>query len=249
MDRRRLLVVGAAVVAVFGVALVLLYARGADQRAADKYGGVDVLVARQQLAAGETVAAAQAAGKITTESVARADVLDGAQTDVAGLDGQVALVPVYPGEQLIASKFGSAADAAATLPIPAGKMAVSVNLTDAARVSGFLEPGSEVAVFLNGTDPGTGQTFTRLLLPRVTVLGVGSTAPVITTTADTTTDPKGAASTEELPRTLLTVAVDQKDAQKVLYASSNGELAFALLNGDSKVNRGRSGVTATTLFK
>lgn len=36
MDRRRLLVVGAAVVAVLGVALVLVYARGADQRAQEK---------------------------------------------------------------------------------------------------------------------------------------------------------------------------------------------------------------------
>ncbi len=178
MDRRRLLIVAAAVVAVLGVALVLVYARGADQRAEAKYAGVEVLVATQPIAAGETVEQAAAAGKVGTAPVARDDVLDGAAHGVGALDGQVALVAIYPGEQLIASKFGSARDAAASLPIPPGKMAVSVNLTDAARVSGFLEPGSEVAVFLNGTSPTTGQPFTRLLLPRVTVLGVGSTAPV-----------------------------------------------------------------------
>lgn len=244
MDRRRLLIVGAAVVAVLGVALVLVYARGADQRAEARYAGVEVLVATQPIAAGETVEQAVAAGKIGTAPVARDDVLDGAATATSQLDGQVALVAIYPGEQLIASKFGSARDAAASLPIPPGKMAVSVNLTDAARVSGFLEPGSEVAVFLNGTSPKTGQTFTRLLLPRVTVLGVGSTAPVAATT-----DQNGAASPEQLPRTLLTVAVGQKDAQKVLYASSNGELAFALLNGDSKVKAGNPGVTADNLFR
>ena len=120
-------------------------------------------------------------------------------------------------------------------------MAVSVNLTDAARVSGF-EPGSEVSVFLNGTDTGTGQPFTRLLLPRHGARG-GSTAPV----ADDDRR-RGAATTEELPRTLLTVAVDQKDAQKVLYASTNGELAFALLNGGSKVKPGSNAVTAANLF-
>ncbi|WP_028636000.1 Flp pilus assembly protein CpaB [Nocardioides sp. URHA0032] len=245
MDRRRLLILGAAVVAVLGVALVLTYARSADARAEDRFGGVDVLVATQQLAPGETIEAAEAAGKIGTAKVARGDVLDGAGATADALKGEVALVPIYPGEQLIAAKFGSSAEAAATLPIPPGKMAVSVNLTDAARVSGFLEPGSEVSVFLNGTDPQTGQTFTRLLLPRVTVLGVGSTAPVTTTT----TGDDGAPTTEELPRTLLTVAVDQKDAQKVLYASSNGELAFALINGDSKVKGGGGGVTSTNLFK
>ena len=250
MDRRRLLVIGAAVVAVLGVALVLVYARGADQRAQDKFGGVDVLVATQPIAAGESVESAKAAGKIGTESVARADVLEDAQTSYSGLDGQVALVTIYPGEQLITDKFGSSGDAAASLPIPAGKMAVSVNLTDAARVSGFLEPGSEVSVFLNGTDTGTGQPFTRLRVNGVAddnaylVFGVGSTAPVATTT----TDDGGAATTEELPRTLLTVAVDQKDAQKVLYASTNGELAFALLNGGSKVKPGSNAVTAANLF-
>lgn len=245
MDRRRLLVVGAAVVAVLGVALVLVYARGADQRAQEKYDGVDVLVATQPIGAGESVATAKAAGKIGTETVARADVLDDAQTSYSGIEDQVALVTIYPGEQLITDKLGSSADAAATLPIPAGKMAVSVNLTDAARVSGFLEPGSQVSVFLNGTDSGTGQPFTRLLLPRVTVLGVGSTAPVATTT----TDDGGQPTTEELPRTLLTVAVDQKEAQKVLYASTNGELAFALLNGGSKIKPGGTAVTAANLFK
>lgn len=245
MDRRRLLILGAAVVAALGVALVLLYARGADQRAEDRFGGVDVVVATRQIAPGESIESAEAAGKIGTASVARDDVLDGAGVTTGDLDGEVALVTIYPGEQLIAAKFGSSADAAATLPIPPGKMAVSVNLTDAARVSGFLEPGSEVSVFLNGADPQSGQPFSRLLLPRVTVLGVGSTAPVATTT----TDDDGAATTEELPRTLLTIAVGQENAQKVLYASSNGELAFALLNGDSKVRAGAGGVTSTNLFR
>ncbi|WP_395694781.1 Flp pilus assembly protein CpaB [Nocardioides sp.] len=245
MDRRRSLVIGAALVAVLGVALVVLYARGADQRAADRFDGVDVLVATQPISAGESVASAKSAGKIGTETVARADVLADAATSYAGIADQVALVTIYPGEQLIGDKLGSSGDAAATLPIPAGKMAVSVNLTDAARVSGFLEPGSEVSVFLNGTDPGTGQPFTRLLLPRVTVLGVGSTAPVSTTT----TDDGGNQTVEELPRTLLTVAVDQGQAQKVLYASTNGELAFALLNGQSAVKAGSTGVTAANLFR
>ncbi|GAA1152553.1 Flp pilus assembly protein CpaB [Nocardioides aquiterrae] len=245
MDRRRLLVLGAAAVAVLGVALVLAYARGADARAANRFTRVDVLVATGQIAPGESIDAARAAGKVATAKVARDDLLDGAGANADALKGEVALVPIYPGEQLIAAKFGSSAEAAATLPIPPGKMAVSVNLTDAARVSGFLEPGSEVSVFLNGTDPQTGQTFTRLLLPRVTVLGVGSTAPVTTTT----TDEQGSPTTEELPRTLLTVAVDQREAQKVLYASSNGELAFALLNGQSKVKSGGAGVTSANLFR
>lgn len=243
MGRRRLLILGAALVAVLGVALVLVYAHGADERAEARFGGVEVLVAAERLAPGETVDAAEAAGKIRTATVARGAVLDGAVSTVGDLGGQVVLVPVYPGEQLIAPKFGSAGDAQATLPIPPGQMAVSVNLTDAARVSGFLQPGSEVAVFLNGTAQDTQQPFTRLLLPRVTVLGVGSTAPVSRAEGE-----DGEAAPEELAPTLLTIAVGQRDAQKVLYASSTGELAFALLNGDSDVAPG-PGVTSDNLFR
>ncbi len=39
-----------------------------------------------------------------------------------------------------------------------------------------------------------------------------------------------------MPRTLLTVAVDQTDAERLMFASTdtNGRLAFALLNEKSK---------------
>jgi pilus assembly protein CpaB len=120
-------------------------------------------------------------------------------------------------------------------------MAISVNLTDPARVAGFVNPGSQVAIFVTGTekavDVATGAAagaelpFSRLLLERVTVLGVGSTTPVSTTT----TDQSGQSTTEQLPRTLLTLSVDQSQAEKLLYAVSNGELAFGLLTDQSVV--------------
>jgi pilus assembly protein CpaB len=243
MERRRVLLVSAVLVAALGTGLVLVYAHGADARAAERFDTVDVLVAVAPIGAGETVGAADAAGKLAVRPVSRDALLDGHEADAAALADQVALVPIYPGEQIIAAKLGSASEAAAPLPIPAGQMAVSVNLTDAARVSGFLAPGAQVAVFLNGTDETGGQPFTRLLLPRVTVLGVGSAAPESAAAAEP--DP---GVPDQLPPTLLTVAVDQRDAQKMLFASANGELAFALLDGDSTIEPGRA-VTAQNLFR
>ncbi|MAO80927.1 MAG: hypothetical protein CMH82_09745, partial [Nocardioides sp.] len=62
MDRRRMLLVAAAVVAALGTALVFLYVRGADNRAQEKYETTDVLVATVQIERGERIADAAAAG-------------------------------------------------------------------------------------------------------------------------------------------------------------------------------------------
>jgi pilus assembly protein CpaB len=224
--------------------LVFVYVRGADNRAADRYKAVRVLVAVKQINAGETVAAAQAAGKIQMGTVGQGQVLPGALTDLSSVTSDVALTTIYPGEEILSTKFGATASASG-LTIPAGKMAVSVNLTDPARVAGFVNPGDSVAIFMQGSGgAGASGPFSRLLLPKVQVIGVGTTTVVSTTTTDST----GAQTTEQLPRTLLTLALDQADAEKVLYASGNGELALGLLNDKSKVSPDQ-GVSGQNLFR
>lgn len=240
MNRRRILLVAAAVVAALGVALVFLYVRGAEDRAEDKFETVDVLVATQQLEAGEPANDAYASGKIALKAIPLTQVLPGATGDGEAFNDQTVLTTIFPGEQLIPDKFGGAADVQAdsSLPIPKGNMAISVNLTDTARVAGFVNPGSEVAIF------HTSGTSTRLLLDRVTVIGVGSTTQVTTTT----TDPEGAQTVEQLPRTLLTLSLEQGQVERVLFAQTQGELAFSLLTPDSKIQPG-PGTTATDLFE
>ncbi len=241
MDRRKALLIVAAVVAALGTLLVFLYVRGADTRADERYGAVQVLRVVKQIPAGETVEAAQAAGKIETSSVAQKDLLPDALTGTESVAGKVAVTAIYPGEQLISSKFG-ATGATSGLTIPKGKLAISINLSDPARVAGFVNPGDKVAIFMNGN--GGGGAFTRLLLPNVQVIGAGTTTMV----ASTTTGADGAQTVDQLPKTLLTVALNQAEAEKVLYASSNGELSFGLLNEDSQVAPS-AGVNETNLFR
>jgi pilus assembly protein CpaB len=242
MDRRRILLIIAAVVAALGTLLVFLYVRTADARAQDSVDAVQVLTAQQPIASGESYDDALAAGKIVPKGVARSQLLANVQTSPDALKGTVALQNILPGEQIVADKFGTnAADASSPLGIPPKEMAVSVNLTDPDRVAGFVNPGSEVAIFVTKTSDDTGSTTggaggasgpkTRLLLDRVTVLGVGSTTPVTTTT----TAEDGTQQTEQLPRTLLTLALTQDQAQQVILASKTLEVTFALLTKDSAV--------------
>ena len=244
MDRRRILLVVAVLVAALGSALVFLYTKGADTRAEKKFDTVEVLEATAVINPGEKFEDAQAAGKLALQEVSKDALLDGYQSTTDSLGGTVSLGTIYPGEQIITAKWGTSAAVQSSLQIPDGMMAASVNLTDPGRVAGFVSPGSQVAVFLSGTDPTSGLPFTRLLLDRITVLGVGSTTPVSTTT----TDQSGASTTEQLPRTLITMALSQQQVEKMTFAANNGELSFALLTDKSAVQTD-TGVDATSLFK
>lgn len=250
MGRRSILLIVAALIAAVGTTMILLYVRGIDARAAEGQEMVEVLTATELIEPGELVSEAQAAGKLAPTEMVRASVVDGALSSAQSIEDQVAIGTVYPGEQLISQKFGDPGSAE-TLTIPDDKLAVSVELTDPARVAGFVNPGSHVAIFVSA-DPvlykPDGDTqelpqYTGMLLPDVQVIGVGTT----TVQARTTTTDEGEQTTEQIPRTILTVAVDQAQAEKVIYASRNGDLAFALLNDKSKVSPGR-GVTAADIM-
>jgi pilus assembly protein CpaB len=243
LGRRTVLLVVAALIAALGTSMVFLYVRGADTRAEASQQPVQVLKAVTEIEPGEKIADAQAAGKIALGTVPRKQVLTGAVNSVASLGDQVALSAIFPNEQIIAGKFGAPADTSA-LTIPDGNLAISVTLSDTGRVAGFVSPGNSVAIF-SATAAGQGQVdSTRLLLPKVEVIAVGDT----TVTRSTTTSPAGAQTTEQLPRTLFTLSVNQRQAEQVLFAAAHGELSFGLLNTKSRVTTG-PGVTAKNLFK
>jgi len=250
MARRSILLSVAFAIAALGTAMIILYVQGIDARATEGQTRVSVLTATDVIEAGESVADAQAAGKLEKTDVVRGDMVEGALSSTASIDDKVALGAIYPGQQIIGQQFGKPGSED-SLSIPAGKMAVSVELTDPARVAGFVNPGSWVAVFASA-DPeiykpdGTTQKlpqYTRILLPKVQVIGVGDT----TVTSRTTTSDNGQQTTEQIPRTILTLAVDQGEAERVIYAARNGDVSFALRTDKSKALN-LPGVTANDIM-
>jgi pilus assembly protein CpaB len=245
MGRRTVLLIVAALIAALGTSMVFLYVRGADSRAEATQQPVQVLKAVARIEPGETMADAQSKGKIQKDTVPRKQVLTGAVNSATGMENDVALSAIYPNEQIITAKWGDPGDQE-TLTIPDGNIAVSVNLSDTGRVAGFVSPGANVAIFSSTSagEPGKGGDTTRLLIPKAPVIAVGATTVV----SKTTTDAAGAATTEQLPKTLFTLSLNQDQAERVVFASTHGELTFGLLNDRSKVTPG-PGVTAKNLFK
>src|SRR3546814_6927863 len=147
MDRRKILLGLAAVIAALGTLLVFLYVQGADDRAKEDIEAVEVLKVIKPIEAGETFDDAQAAGKFQFQGVPKDQVLDGAQTDLTALSGLVATTRIFQGEQVTANRFGGTVENT-SLAIPDGMMSISVNLPDPARVAGFVNHASDVALFV-----------------------------------------------------------------------------------------------------
>jgi pilus assembly protein CpaB len=245
MRRRLVLLAVAAVIAAIGAGLVALYVSGSSAPAAAVEDPARVLTATGLISPGESAAQAQAEGKIELTAVPKANVVPGALTSVAPVSGQVALFAIYPGEQILAARFGTTEASQQTLAVPNGKVAVSVELTDPGRVAGFVTPGSHVAVFVTFTasgDPTQPSSFTRVLVPDVEVLAVGPTTVV------TQTDPAADPSADGVAQTVLTVALVQRDADRVIFASTNNVLSFGLLGKGTKITPD-PGVTQQDLLK
>ncbi|MDZ5663809.1 hypothetical protein HN031_18975 [Nocardioides sp. zg-1308] len=250
MARRSVLLTVALIIALVGTALIVLYVQGIDKRASAGQELVEVLAATDTIEPGESVSAAMEAGKFAKRQVRRDDMVDGALSSTGSISDLVSLGTIFAGEQVIAPKFGTLSDTEGLI-IPDDKLAISVELSDPARVAGFVNPGSDIAIFFSA-DPirklpdGTEETlpaYTRLLLPKVQVIGVGTSS----ISSKTTTTDEGEQIVEEVPRAILTVAVDQTQAEKIIYAARNAEISFALLSDDSKVDDG-PGVTASDLM-
>jgi pilus assembly protein CpaB len=234
MDRRKILLVLAAVIAALGTMLVWLYVRGADHRAQAQFESVNVIVATQDIAPGETFDAAAKAGKFEKKAVPASSVLNGAQHDLS-LDGEVALTTIYAGEQVVAAKWGGSTDVDVTskvIAIPKGKMAVTVNLTDPQRVAGFVQPGSQVAIFVS-VDQDVPEKYTDTLLQKVTVLGVGDSSTI--TKTETTKD--GSSTTDTVPQTLVTLAVTQQEAERLVWGTNFGTLALGLVDANTDLSK------------
>ncbi|MEP6695266.1 MAG: Flp pilus assembly protein CpaB [Pseudonocardiales bacterium] len=256
MGRRTLLLLAALLVAAVGTVLVFLYASTANARALRGQNPVEVLVAKTQISVGTSAAQAAEKGMLDQKTITRAAAAPGALGPAAlsTLNGKVALSTIYPGEQILAVKFGSQAQTS-VLPLPPGMVAASVQVADPARVAGFVTPGSSVGVFVTlspsgGATRGGTATFTQLLLPKAQVIAVGATAGGSAVT-DGQTDGKTAAGAnpeQQLPRALLTLALNQQDAAKLVFASQQGQVYFVLLSPTATLTPGTA-VTLQNLFR
>ncbi|MCZ3387388.1 MAG: Flp pilus assembly protein CpaB [Actinomycetia bacterium] len=229
MGRRTLLLIAALVVAALGTVLIFLYVNNLEEEAIGAAEPVDVLVATQQVAPGTTAADASNDGAFEIATVPASAAPVGVLSDITLISDQVALAPIFPGQQVLAQMFGPPGSSASGLSVPKDKLAMSVQLGDPERVAGFVAPGSDVTIFWTD-DAGD----TMVIIPKLNVLGTGAT----TLATQVTTTDTGESTTSEIPQAILTLETDQVQAQRIINAQANGALYFGLLGDGTQTRTG-----------
>jgi pilus assembly protein CpaB len=244
MGRRTVLLIAALVVAALGTTLIFVYVNNAEARAVEGAEPVEVLVATQQVNPGTTAGAASEDGAFELKAIPKEATVVGSTSDISDFADQSALATIYPGQQVLPQMFGDP-QSVSDLQVGKGKLAMSVSLGDPERVAGFVVPGSDVAIFATlPTTDGAGDEATGVLIPSVEVIGVGAS----TLSTQTTTTDEGEQTTEEIPLAILTLEVDQQQAQKIINAQSGGSL-YVALRGEAAQVRNTKPILTQELFR
>ena len=258
MNRRIMLVAAAVALALIGTLAVFAYVHGADKRAVEGTKASRVYVAHKQIPAGTSWSDAVKDGYLSTESVPASATPESAvspvETDM--VDTAVAASDIGSGQIVLHEMFGATQSSkTGAVTIPKGMIAITVSMASNADVAGFPVAGSNIAIFgtfaVQTTDgkpaagtAGTGQFVTHVVLPKVQVIATSAAPP---STVDPSKDSSGNAVSAG-GSVLVTIAVSQADAQKVILSQQIGGLYFGLLSDSSTISGDDAGVTNSAVL-
>lgn len=198
---------------------------------------VKILVAKQDIFEMERLDESMVVFQEVPQKYVQPKAIDELETVV----GQVSAVPIFKGEQIVATKlvaFGM--DTGLAMKVPPGKRALAIPVNDVTGVSGLIKPGNFVDIY--GTFKVRGKTSddvfeaTRILLQRVRVLSVERTMGALSLEGERSEDAEGkkAGQTEmgsykrkDYPKNL-TLAVTPAEASKVITAVASGLVTCTL---------------------
>lgn len=246
MNRRVLTIILAVLLAVLGTTAVLFYVSKADARALAGQQAVSVLVASKPIPAG--TAAGSLKSFLSKENMPAASVPSDALSTIDKDIFELVTSANLAQGQLLTRRMLVTSSTKNALVLPEGKMAVTIPVSGGA---GDLKPGFKVAVFNTFTVGGNKNGFTpngeqlafgedknqatRLLLPKVEVIGVAAEKA----------KKDGSAN---FGKFLVTVAVSQAEAEKLIHVLATGTISMAQVNDESKVGPGR-GIDTLHLFQ
>lgn len=246
MNRKVVTIIVAVLLAVLGTTAVLFYVNRADARAMEGKEAVTVLVAAEPIPAGTKAGAAQ--DLLRAENMPAASVPSDALHAIdKSQQNLVTSTNLQPG-QLLTRAMLVKPSAQDDVVLPAGKLAVTIPIKEGSKEEGPIA-GMKVAVFNTFTVGSTSNGFTpsgerlvfgvdkdqatRLLLAKVDVISVVA---------------EKAKKDDGFGKLLVTVAVTQPEAERLIHALNTGTVSLAQVNDGSKVAPS-AGVDNNRLFR
>lgn len=221
----------AVVMAITGALLIFTYVGNADDRAMADLDPVSVLIVKKAVPAGTPAESLTEFVASTTVPVSA--MAPTALKDLTESSGKVTAVDLIPGEQLLSERLVAPDEiqSAGSVEVPKGLQEISFQLEPQRVVGGQIVPGDRVGIFISMADGGIadspGET-TQLVLHKTLVTAM-QRAPLPVTE-------EGETNTQALPEgsMLITVAVDHRAAEKVVFAAEFATIWLSKESLDAK---------------
>ncbi len=149
------------------------------------------VVAKTDIPAGTTGQAMEAQGMVALQLVPTKSFSPNDLTSLQGLSDQVLNAPVQKGQAISATELTVSTQG---ISIPQGLDAMTVNISGAQNLAGYLQPGSHVDIYANITKLSSGGTSaaaagvqipcTELAMTNIEVMDVSQTSPTLAGTKD-----------------------------------------------------------------
>jgi len=250
VKRRLIAIVLAGFLALLAGGATVLYVAGSNARAVAGQAATKVWVTTGAIPRGMTLGTAKSKELLKQETLPVRSAPSKALKEL-GEDKLVAMSNIAAGEVLLDGRFGDQAGLGPqALTVPAGQVAVSVEVEDPQRVGDFVKPGDFVALFFfTGVDA-------RVVFPRVQVLGAGTASEKAATSKDDEEEDGAKLSANKQRadklRAVLTLSLTHQEAAHLVAAYSlvlndgKKHLHFALLPANEAVTPGTVSKVVTT---
>ena len=204
----------------------------------------DVYVTTRVATAGTSLDEMIATGAVEKAKVPSKFVPKDGVAQTSQVSGRVLLYDVGAGEQLSESKFKAEGGSDVAGQVPKGAVAVSVPMDEINGVGAALRPGDQIVLFATFSPGPSGADITKVLLPKVVVVASSSSAGL--------QDQGGsglATKSQGQTKSTVTIAVDPRDAEKVVFAAEKGHLWAALRPLSKNLNTSTRGQTMRSIFR
>lgn len=205
---RNLVIAGG--LAIVAIIAVLIYTSNVQQAAKEGQARVKVFVARVDVPAGTPAKDILARGDLIQKEVVQDDQLPGVLISTTGLTDTVLKQDLFTGQQVASAVFVPAGEAVSTIAIRGTMRAISVDVKASNGLVGTLKDGDHVDVYARigaGTSRFVKKVLTNVLVMKAQI---------------------GTKDTSAVGDAHILFALSDRDAQKMLWLSDNGDNDFWL---------------------